>query len=191
MPNPESIGELAAYDRLVSAFAARGWHDDGDAARAVVAAGLAGSTDITLLAAVLPGPFLVNNGISRDDATGAIASALRGVRVIVPSSHPGTHVTNIKVTNTVRNSGNFAGTVGGGTVSQVRQGQQVVGDEPARALISQYASNPRVREIAASCVPVKEKKGQLRALLTAGGSKALDVGEDVVAKVITGLLKGG
>jgi hypothetical protein len=191
MPNPKSIGENAAYDRLVSAFAARSWHDDGDAARAVIAAGLAGSTDIASLAAALPGPFLVNNGISRDEAAGAIATALRGALVIVPAGQPGMHVTNIKVTNTVRNSGNFAGTVGGGTVSQVRQAQQVVGDEAARALISQYASNPAVREIIGSSTPVKEKRGQLRALLTAAGSKGLDVGEDVLAKVITGLLKGG
>lgn len=191
MAKRNSIGESAAYDRLVSAFAARGWRDDGDAARAVIAAGVAGNTDVDSLAAVLPGPFLVNNGISRDDATGAIATALRGVQMIVPASRPGMNVTNIKVTNTVRNSGNFAGTVGGGTVSRVRQEQRVIGDEPARALISQYAPNPRAREIIGASIPVKEKRGQLRALLIAGGSKALDVGEDVLAKVITGLLKGG
>ncbi len=185
MPDTVELTDSDAFDRILSAFAGRGWHDDGDTTRAVVAAALGAKVNVTTLGSAVPRAFLVNNGISRTEALRAITEALRGVDSVIRTGSVAP-VTNISVTNL----GNFAGNVGGGSVSEVRQAQQLVGDAAVEALVAQFAERAKVKQIRQAQIPDEEKRKRLGQFLRSLGGKALDVSEDVAAKVITGLLTG-
>jgi hypothetical protein len=182
----EQIGVAEAIDRLVSAFDARGWRDDGRAAMVIARAAMARpNTGAAALARSAGRAFMVRNGIGRADLEGVIGRCLRGVVV----ANVEMSATTSPTVNTVNLFGGvFTGNVGErGTVSGARvQQQQIEGDEAIRAVAASLARRQEVREIVESEDPVAQKRRRLKTVVAAAGAWS----SDTVAKVVVGLLKG-
>src|SRR5438309_1910426 len=86
MKNRKVITPAEAIDRLVTNFTSQGWRDDGDAARAVVAAAASVESvgDGVMVARAVPETFLIANRITRSRVQTVIVHALRGARILEP-----------------------------------------------------------------------------------------------------------
>jgi hypothetical protein len=178
---PEEISVNRAVDRLVTAFDARGWRDDGDTAAAIArAAAQTDQVDASHLASVAKPRFLVSNRTDRATLEAVIDSALGGGRVVSIRAENRTE-THISVSNT----GTLIGPIGGGAVSgvQVYQ-QQVLGDDAISALVARYRDLPEVRQIVDADLAPSAKHSRLTAVVTGLGSFA----SDTLAKIVTGLI---
>jgi hypothetical protein len=179
----EELTVNQAVNRLITAFDARGWREDGETALAIARAA-AGEAQIGAgaLASAVKSKFLLANGIDRSAITAVIEAALSNAIVVSPeverSPQGDTHIN-------VRNSGTMIGTFGGGIVSGVEvHQQQVVGDEAIRSLVGEYRGRPDVRQIIDSDLPVREKRSRLTTIVQGLGTFA----SDTLAKIVTGLM---
>ncbi|MHB1523367.1 MAG: hypothetical protein ACYCS9_06590 [Candidatus Dormibacteria bacterium] len=180
----EEIDLNEAVDRLISAFDARGWREDGATAMAIArAASGARSVDPASLAAAVKRNFLVVNAIDRSAVEAVIGAVLAGTVVTRPPTTPACRRGDMTIT--VNNTGTMVATLGGGTVSgaQLHQ-QQVTSDEAIRSLVGEYAKDPEVRQIIDSNLPTAQKHHQLTAIVQGFGNWA----SDTVAKIVIGLL---
>lgn len=180
----EEISLNEAVDRLISAFDARGWREDGKTARAIArAASGTRSADSASLASAVKRNFLVVNGIDRSEVEEVIDTVLAET-VVAPYAKSAAPPRG-RTTITVNNTGTIVGTIGGGIVScaQVHQ-QQVMSDEEIRSLVGEYAGNPEVRQIIDSNLPTAQKHSQLMAIIRQFGSWT----SDAVAKIAIGLI---
>jgi hypothetical protein len=175
-----------AIDKLVTAFDARGWREDGVTARAIArAAAKEQEVDPQRLALAVKQTFLVSNGgLERGAVADVIAAALGNATIVASPPAPAAAPTTSNIS--INNTGTFIGPVGsGGVVSRVHvQRQEVMGDQAVRALVTRYADDPQVREIVDSDLPVTEKRSRLTSLLKASGGFA----SDTLAKIATALL---
>lgn len=180
----EEINLNEAVDRLISAFDARGWREDGVTAMAIArAASGARPVDTASLVAAVKRHFLLVNGIDRSEVAAVIEAVLAETVVTDPARAAAPR--RGEITITVNNTGTMVGTLGGGIVSDVQvHSQQVMSDEAIRSLVGQYVDYPEVRQIIDSNLPTAQKHSQLTAIIQGFGSWA----SDTVAKIVVGLL---
>jgi hypothetical protein len=163
----------------------------------VVAAATSPSTpiDFERLAGAIPGHFLRNNAVTRQETKAAIAAALHGVEIVsnpdVAQASPQIVVNTTNQRISIKTSAPWTGNVGSsGDISRVTQSQQqLAGDAAIQALVAQYSGRPEVGEIIVATTPTNRQR-KLTAWLKAAGGVAEDVASKVAAELIKSRLGG-
>lgn len=183
----QEISESQAIDRLLSAFTARGWHDHGNVARALVEAvtRLENADEVRRMAALIPTHFLRNNGINRETVSATVVLALKGFAVDHPdqAKHGDPGVTIRTTQNiTINNSAPWIGNVGvGGDIVSAHQYQQQIVN--VDALAGRYAGHPDVQEILHSDAAT-DRQSRLADWLRKAGGVAAELAPKVAAALI-------